>query len=193
VTKRRLLVATAFVCIACRRESRVTQTPPASRGATADAHVSASTRDASRDGRDVAPSRAVVAFSGTAEGRGAEPPIHEFAPRAGADAWHGSGAVQLQIESDGAVRGSITMSGLALAVTGRRVGDRIVATLAQVVGADSAPIAIEGIDAGPPEGLFRGALDADVSGGNTIRGSWEASAGAGVHRRRGTLEAHAAR
>jgi hypothetical protein len=189
-----------FALAACRRDSgsapahttttearREPGRTDAARATTSDA--AAANADASRPGTTAA--GASQSFAGTAEGRGADPPIHEFAPRAGADAWHGTGDVRLEIDANGAIHGTITMSGLALAVNGRRAGDRIVATLEQTVGADSRPIAIEGVDSGPPEGLFRGTVDADVTGGSTLRGTWEASAGAGVHRRRGTIEAHA--
>jgi hypothetical protein len=136
---------------------------------------------------------AAVPYEGRAEGRGAEPPIHEFAPHATADTWSGSGTAHLEIApSDGPVAGTITMPGLSFAVRGRRVGDHVRATLDQVVSETSTPAAAEPpTNAGPSEGLFRGTLDGEVQG-TTLHASWEASATAGVHRRRGTIEATAA-
>lgn len=142
----------------------------------------------------VAPTAASVAYEGHAEGRGVDPPIHEFAPHAIADSWSGNGAVHLEIPaSDGAVTGTIHMTGLAFAVRGHRVDQRVTAVLDQIVDATSAPAASEPVtNVGPSEGLFRGAFIGEIHG-TTVRGTWEASATAGVHRRSGTLEATAAR
>ena len=128
-------------------------------------------------------------FEGHAEGRGVDPPIHEFAAHVVADTWSGHGTAHLEIPAhDGLVTGTITMPGLAFAVRGRRFDNHVRATIDQTLGGGSIPAATEPFtDAGPPEGLFRGMLDGDLTG-TSLHATWEASAGAGVHRRNGTLD-----
>ena len=147
---------------------------------------------AARDGGSLAPAGAAQVFRGQAEGRGADPPIREFTTRATADAWTGRGAAEITVNADGSVRGRLAMTGLELDVNGHREGTRITATLAQIVSGQSAPATTEPATTnGPPEGVFRGVFDGEITG-TTLRGTWEASAAAGVHRRRGTIEASVA-
>jgi len=176
------------------REPSAHETPDAQRPVAVRDAAAPNARDAGThtDG-GLATAAASVTYEGHAEGRGVDPPIHEFAPHAVADSWSGSGAVHLEIPAgDGLVRGTIHMTGLAFAVRGRRVDNRVTAVLDQIVDATSAPAASEPVtNVGPSEGVFRGAFDGEIHG-TTLRGTWDASATAGVHRRSGTFEATAA-
>jgi autotransporter translocation and assembly factor TamB len=126
-------------------------------------------------------------YEGHAQGRGVEPPIHAFAAHVQADAWNGQGTVRLTVpEHDGAVHGSLAFGTLQFDLRGFRSGDHVRATLDGPVEAGSAGAAADAAD--PAEARWRGTLDGTIAGGS-LRGDWEASSGAGVRRREGTVDA----
>ena len=176
---------------ACDRGSSGTPTAVTARSAdvvrtTADASaapvVALATSDAGTALAAAAPSGARAVYQGRAEGRGVDAPIHEFYARITADPWTGSGTVRLDVpDADGAVTGSVAFSALTFEGHGFRTGNHVRVTLEQ-----SVPPRENG--GPPPEDVFRGTIDAEITA-NAIRGTWEASAEAGVKRRRGTIEA----
>jgi hypothetical protein len=138
----------------------------------------------------VATARAV--FEGTAEGHGVAPPIHVYVPRVAPDAWTGRGTARLEIPSgDGVVAGRLEMAGLVFAVRGSRTGAHVSGALDEVVEASGAPTDPRPDAADPRDALFRGTLEGTLEG-DTLHATWEASGGAGLHRREGTLEVHGA-
>jgi hypothetical protein len=125
-----------------------------------------------------APVTAGRSFAGTFEGRAVDPPLRALLPTMVVDPWTAHGEATLSVPgSDGPVAGALHggSGSFAMRVRGFRYGDHVRATLEPE---------------GPAtEDAFRGTLDAEVHG-DTLRGTWTCSAGAGQRVRAGTLEAH---